>query len=75
MENIPAFKNTEHALSYGHENRENPAIIQALQAERARLLVQVRELMEAGRDGEALFLASGQCQLCREALEGAGLKG
>ena len=72
--NIPAFKNTEHALSYGHENRENPGIIQALRDERARLLVQVRELMEAGREGEALFLASGQCQLCREALEGAGLK-
>lgn len=73
--NIPAFKNTEHALTFGHEHRENPAIIQALQAERARLLAQVRGLMEAGKESEALYLASGQCQLVREALEGAGLKG
>ncbi len=72
--NIPAFKNTEHALTFGHENRENPAIIQALRDERARLSGQVRELMEAERESEALYLASGQCQLCREALEGAGLK-
>ncbi len=74
---IPAFKNTGEALEYGAAVRNMPegglkvARLVLLRAERARLVQEGRDLMEAGREGDALFLLSGQSQFVREALEEA----
>lgn len=71
---IPNFKNTGEALQYGRSIAGNPAALEALKAERARLVKLGRELQEAERWAEALTLASGQSQFTREALEAAGVK-
>ncbi len=67
---IPKFKNTEHALSWGRANSK-PEVIEALQAERAELTEQFKTLLSEGKDSEALYLASGQAQFVREAMEEA----
>jgi hypothetical protein len=71
---IPIFKNTGEALEYGRSIAGNPAALEALKAERARLVEEGRKLQDAERWAEALALASGQSQFTREALEAAGLK-
>lgn len=68
--NIPQFKNTEHALSWGRSHY-TPEAMQALESERAHLTDQFKILLAEGKDSEALFLASGQAQFVREALEEA----
>lgn len=72
---IPLFKNTEEALKYGASIAGNAEALAELKAERARLLAEVQAAKEAENWERALYLASGQSQLTREALEAAGLKG
>lgn len=68
--NIPKFKNTEHALSWGRAHY-TPEAIGALDSERAHLVDQFKILLAEGKESEALYLASGQAQFVREALEEA----
>lgn len=66
---IPKFNGTEHALEYGKKWQGDVKVIEMLTKERARLLDTVKALNDMGREDEAFYLASGQCQLVREALE------
>lgn len=68
---IPQFKNTEEAINFGKLYRGNIAMINYLGEERQRLLAKIRSDMYNGREKEALYLASGQSQFIREALEEA----
>ena len=68
---IPKFKNTGEALRYGQENKGNQKIINALRWARKAYLVVIRFLYFIGQENTAFYLASGQSQLVREALEAA----
>jgi hypothetical protein len=70
MDNI-TFKNTEHAIEYGKSIKGNKEALENLNDLRAYYVGKVAFLMEQGKHSEALFLASGQSQLSREALEEA----
>lgn len=63
------MKNTKEAHGYGLSIKNNPLAIEALKKERAFLLDTVQKLLKEGKEAEALFLASGQSQFTREALE------
>ena len=65
------FKNTEEALQYGETIKHNQEKIEDLRQNRKFLLDRITELRKQGREGDALFLASGQYQFSREALEQA----
>jgi len=67
---IPKFNNTEEALVFGAAHTSQ-AEIRLLRLERARLVEQFKKLFDSGKEKEALFLASGQAQFVREALEEA----
>lgn len=71
---IPKFNGTKHALEFGEKWHNDPKAIELLTKERARLLDNVKALREMGREDEAFYLASGQSQLVREALEEATKK-
>lgn len=68
---IPHFKNTEHALEYGRSCKGIWLATFALAEKRRRLEKVVKFMSELGLISEAMYLASGQSQLCREALEAA----
>lgn len=68
---IPLFKNTEHAEQYGRENKGNGEVIALLKEEREKLTGVFKRLMKEGKEGQALYLASGQAQFIREAIEEA----
>lgn len=63
------FKNTEHAMRYGQSIRGNKEAIQELKHHRTWLVERVKRLKLAGRLNDAVYLASGQSQFSREALE------
>lgn len=69
MIKIPEMKNTHEALNYGKSIKGNVAAINVLKNERKNLIVKVQDLLNQGKDTEALYLASGQLQFTREALE------
>lgn len=68
---IPQFKNTEDALQFGHQVRGNQDVIEALRSSREAHLIAVQILNRLGQEDVAFYLASGQSQLVREALEAA----
>ena len=68
---IPQFRNTEDAHQFGHRVRGDREVIKALQYNRAAYLCAVQILNQQGQDEAAFYLASGQSQLVREALEAA----
>jgi hypothetical protein len=67
---IPKFKNTEHAIQWVRKNYTD-SIIPLLQNERQRLIEQFKFLISKNRESDALYLASGQAQFVREALQEA----
>ncbi len=67
IEDIPAFKNTEAAEAFG--KAATPAQVQALQNQQVKLQTEFDNLMDAGKENEALLLASGQKQFVNEALK------
>lgn len=71
LNGIPQFKNTEDAERFGQFHKGNQGMIQLLREERQILLEKVKDLMNEGKDSEALHLASGQSQFVREALQKA----
>ncbi len=71
---VPIFLNTEHAIQYGKDIKKDIHAIDALKTEREALRGKYMQLMNEGKEAEALHIASGQCQFLREALEVA-LKG
>lgn len=68
---IPQFKNTREALEYGQSIASDSQKIEELRLERERLSKEVRRLISLGEDEKALYLASGQSQFVREAMEEA----
>jgi len=65
------FKNTDEALIYGQSIKNDPQLIHLLREQREKLVKEVHLLMEKDKTTEALYLASGQAQFTREALEEA----
>lgn len=63
------FKNTHHALQYGQSIKGNKEAIEALKEHRLCLLDRIQGFIDRGNLKEALYLASGQGQFSREALE------
>ncbi len=63
------FKNTEHAIQYGQSIRGNEKAIQELKHHRSWLVERVKRFKLAGQLKKAVYLASGQSQFSREALE------
>ncbi len=75
---IPEFKNTEEALKFGWENKDNPAVLEALRKNREDLQTRFRELnakenQTPAEEQEAFRLAQ-ISQFPREALEAAAGK-
>lgn len=68
---IPYFKNTEHALEYGRSCKGIWLATFALAEKRKRFERVIEFMGELGLVDEAIYLASGQNQFCREALEAA----
>lgn len=68
---IPKFRNTEEALRFGQEHRGDQEMIEALRVSRKANLIAIRLLNLMGKEDQAFYLASGQSQLVREALEEA----
>lgn len=68
---LPNFKNTEHAWEFGREQKYDSIMKLALKEKRRRLERLVRFADRLGLPNEAIYLSSGQCQLCREAIEAA----
>lgn len=68
---IPKFRNTEEAVRFGQEHRGDQEMIEALRLSRKANLIAVRLLNLMGKEDQAFYLASGQSQLVREALEEA----
>ena len=68
---IPQFKNTEEALKFGQLYKGNLSMIDYLGQERNNLMIEFQRLLDNGKESEALYLASGQAQFIREALEAA----
>ena len=68
---IPQFKNTSEALQFGRDSKSNPEVIEALKISRKAHLIAVQILNAMGKENEAFYLASGQSQFIREALEEA----
>lgn len=67
---IPKFKNTEHAIQWARKNYSKSLIV-LLQNERQKLTEQFKFLISKDRESEALYLASGQAQFVREAMQEA----
>ena len=65
------FKNTEHAMQYGQSIKNDQQAIKELKYHRQWLLNRVQRLKDSGQLQKALYLASGQAQFSREALEQA----
>ena len=69
--NIPDFKNTEEALSFGKKYQGNKDIINQLKIRYDLIRAKAKELMQENKPNEACFLISGQGQFAREAFEEA----
>lgn len=63
------FKGTQEALAYGQSIKNDPQLIYILRKQWEKYSIQARQLMDDGKQDEALYLASGQLQFSREALE------
>jgi len=65
------FKNTEHAIEYGKSIKNDQQAINKLKYHREWLENRANKFRESGQLKMALYLASGQLQFSREALEQA----
>ncbi len=66
---IPEFKNTNEALQYGEEIKCDKKLIRKLKKESKRVTRRFKKLMQQDNLKDAIYLASGQKQFVREALE------
>ncbi|MHA1757191.1 MAG: hypothetical protein ACTSVV_10510 [Promethearchaeota archaeon] len=65
------FNNTDDAIQYGQEIKGDSVLINKLRLQREILQNKVRQLLRDKREGEALFLASGNSQFTSEAIQEA----
>lgn len=72
---IPDFKNTEEALTFGFQNKDNPAIIEALKAKREAIQAEAQILKDKPKltpeENQKLFELIQLAQFPREAMEAA----
>lgn len=65
------FKNTEEAIAYGNSIKGNRAKIEDLRNAQTNARQKYYQLLDEGKEAEALYLASGQLQFTREAIQSA----
>lgn len=72
---IPDFKSTEEAVKFGYENKDNPAVLEALRQKREEMRAEYRKIMAnenaSPEDQNKAFMLSQLAHLPREALEAA----